>query len=160
MTPQTPDRRSVLVWLSTAGMLAALAAAYGTLAGFMGRFLYPTDRATKGWLFVTQIGRLGVGESIRYHSPVGATVNVTRRGEGGAEADFIALSSVCPHLGCQVHWEAQNNRFFCPCHNGVFDPGGVATSGPPAEAKQTLAQYPLMVDKGLLFIQVPLSRAV
>jgi len=64
---------------------------------------------------------------------------------------------VCPHLGCQVHWEPQNDRFFCPCHNGVFSPDGVATAGPPAEAGQSLLEYPLKVEGNLLFIEVAQS---
>ena len=77
--------------------------------------------------------------------------------DGGAE-DFVALSSTCPHLGCQVRWESQNNRFFCPCHNGVFDPTGKGIGGPPGEAGQSLAQYPLKVEGGLLHIAVPTTR--
>ena len=72
--------------------------------------------------------------------------------------DFIALSSTCPHLGCQVHWEAAHDRFFCPCHNGVFDPSGRGLSGPPGEAGLSLPSYNLRVDNGLLFIEVPVTR--
>jgi hypothetical protein len=57
-----------------------------------------------------------------------------------------------------VHWEGHKNRFFCPCHNGVFSPEGVATEGPPAEAGQRLPSYPLRVDGGLLYIEVPTQR--
>jgi len=69
--------------------------------------------------------------------------------------DFLALSSTCPHLGCQVYWESNKSRFFCPCHNGAFDSQGNATEGPPAKAKQQLLRFSLMVENGLLFIQVP-----
>jgi hypothetical protein len=55
-----------------------------------------------------------------------------------------------------VHREPANNRYFCPCHNGVFDPAGVATSGPPADAGQSLVEYPLKVERALLFIEVSL----
>ncbi len=70
---------------------------------------------------------------------------------------YQLLSNVCPHLGCRVHWEAQKNHFMCPCHNGVFDAVGIATAGPPAEAGQRLARYPLKVESGMLFIEVPLA---
>ena len=90
-----------------------------------------------------------------YRSPAGESVTIARRGTGGTAEDFVALSSTCPHLGCQVHWEPQNTRFFCPCHNGVFDPTGRAVSGPPAEAGHSLPRYALEVRDGLIYIPVP-----
>jgi Rieske Fe-S protein len=32
-----------------------------------------------------------------------------------------AFTTVCPHLGCSVNFEASVGRFICPCHNGTFD---------------------------------------
>jgi hypothetical protein len=40
----------------------------------------------------------------------------------------------------------------------VFDPSGVATAGPPAEARQRLPTYPLKVEQDLLYIEVPLEE--
>ena len=77
--------------------------------------------------------------------------------DGDTADAFVALSSICPHLGCQVHWEPQNDRFFCPCHNGAFDASGKPTEGPPATAGQELTRFPLQVMNGLLFIQVPMQ---
>ena len=56
-----------------------------------------------------------------------------------------------------MKWEEHNQRFFCPCHNGVFTPEGIAIAGPPGEAGQRLAQYPLKVERGMLFVQVPVE---
>ena len=89
-----------------------------------------------------------------WRSPAGETVTIAHQGEGSAAEDFVALSSVCPHLGCQVHWEAHNERFFCPCHNGVFDPEGNGTAGPPGDSGQSLPRYPLKVEGELLYIEV------
>lgn len=155
---QAAQRRGFLVWLSTFGVGAALLASYGTLAAFIGRFLFPARPTERGWMFVTELAGLEAGKSLVYKTPGGAPVNITRKGEGGGVADFVALSSTCPHLGCQVHWESQNDRFFCPCHNGVFDSSGKATEGPPAEAGQSLSEYPLRVSDNMLFIQVPLEQ--
>jgi Rieske Fe-S protein len=152
------DRRSVLAWASRLLMAGGLIGAYGTLAAFMGRFLYPARPPTRGWMFVIETARLPAGESIVYETPGRATVNIAHKGKADGTEDFIALSSVCPHLGCQVHWETHNSRFFCPCHNGVFDPSGKATAGPPAEAGQSLPRYPLKVEAGLLYIEVPLEQ--
>ena len=136
-------------------MVAGLAGGYGAFGAVSLRFLYPTNTDNRMWQFVIETDRIRVGESIRYRGPSGEIVNVARQNRNGDADDFIALSSICPHLGCQVRWEAQNNRFYCPCHNGVFDPSGVATSGPPAEAGQSLSRYPLKIESGLLHISVP-----
>ncbi len=151
-----PRRREFLSRASSLAMTAGLLGGYGTLAAIAARFLYPARPAEKQWLFVAEAERLATGDSLLYRGPAGETINIARQGRGRGAADFVALSSTCPHLGCQVHWEPQNNRFFCPCHNGVFDPSGVATSGPPAEAGQSLARYPLKIEGGLLYIEVPL----
>jgi Rieske Fe-S protein len=63
---------------------------------------------------------------------------------------YIALSNVCTHLGCRVRWVEGEQRFFCPCHNGVFDKQGRVVSGPPPRA---LDPYPVKVEAGQLYIQ-------
>lgn len=155
------ERRGFLARTAALSMGTGIVAAYGTLAAYAGRFLF-TVQEDRVWLFVTDVASLPPGGSLPFESPTGVRVTVTRRAasEGSGEAtasDFIALSSVCPHLGCRVHWEAQNNRFFCPCHNGEFDPEGRATGGPPKAANQELPRYPLMVENGLVFLEMPLN---
>lgn len=152
-----PQRRGFLKKLSSIAMLLGLGGGYGAFAFIAGRFLFPAD-ARRGWLFVRPLAEVGAGDSFTFLMPSGATVVVARQGAAGNASDFIALSSVCPHLGCQVHWEEQNKRFFCPCHNGVFDPTGKAVSGPPAQAGQSLLRYPLKVEKGLLYIEASLDE--
>ncbi len=155
-TPQ-PDRRKFLGNASRVAMAGGLVAGYGTFFGFAGRYLYPAHPADKAWMFVSEIAGKAEGWSKNFRLPSGASVVITRQAvseSGGTEKDFLALSSVCPHLGCQVHWEQVNNRFFCPCHNGVFDPSGKGIGGPPGEAGQSLPNYPLKVEHGLLYIEV------
>jgi Rieske Fe-S protein len=132
-----------------------LVGGYGMFAAIAARFLFPSRPDPRAWLFATEVDRLRPGDSQLYTTPSGESVIITRQGEGGAVSDFIALSSTCPHLGCRVHWESPNQRFFCPCHNGTFDPQGRATGGPPKAAGQDLPRYPLRIERGLLFIEVP-----
>ncbi len=153
--PQSTERRSFLGRASSAAMIAGLAAGYGTLGAMAARFVYPAHPRETGWMFVTEVDRMRPGDSLLYRAPTGEPVAVTRQGDSGRVEDFIALSSTCPHLGCQVHWEAQNDRFFCPCHNGIFDRTGKGTGGPPGEAGQSLPRYPLIIADGMLFIDVP-----
>jgi cytochrome b6-f complex iron-sulfur subunit len=149
-----PRRRTFLAAGSSLAMIASLLASYGTVGLIAARYLFPARGRKLEWFFVAGVDRLAPGESLLYRSPAGERVTIARRGPGNGAEDFLALSSVCPHLGCQVHWEPQNSRFFCPCHNGVFDPSGRATSGPPADAGQALPRYALEVRDGSLFIQV------
>jgi nitrite reductase/ring-hydroxylating ferredoxin subunit len=138
-------------------MLGGLATSYGACGAMGGRYLFPARSRALRWLYVARVDDLPVGGSTSWRSPTGERIAVARRTEAVTADAFIALSSTCPHLGCQVHWEHQNTRFFCPCHNGVFAPDGEATSGPPAEAGQSLPRYPLKVENGLLFIEAPIE---
>ena len=135
-------------------MGAGLVGGYGTIA-YMGlRFLMPVDEDETAWMLVGRTDLLGEGGTLSFTSPAGERIVIARRQPGDAAEAFIALSSVCPHLGCRVFWEPQNDRFFCPCHNGAFDAEGQATEGPPAKEGQRLSRFPLKVEDGLLFIRV------
>ena len=135
-------------------MAIGLAAGYGMFGYIIGRFLLPNGSSLKQLQFLGTLEEVRIGQSMTYLSPAGERVVVTRISDGGEAGDFIALSSVCPHLGCQVHWETQRDRFFCPCHNGAFDSQGNPLSGPPKDARQTLPRYELVVEDGLLFIDI------
>jgi nitrite reductase/ring-hydroxylating ferredoxin subunit len=149
------NRRTFTGRMAFWAMAGGLAASYGTFALFAGRYLFPAGAAPRRWMFVADLKGLGPTASLAYTAPDGARINIARLAQTGAVDDFIALSSTCPHLGCQVHWEPQNNRFFCPCHNGIFDPLGKGTGGPPGDAKQSLPRYRLKIENGLLYIKVP-----
>jgi cytochrome b6-f complex iron-sulfur subunit len=53
-----------------------------------------------------------------------------------SETGFIALSLVCPHLGCTV--EPQPDGFACPCHGSRFDLSGKVMRGPAGKALSVL----------------------
>lgn len=154
------ERRRFLGSVSRVAMAAGLVGGYGGLGLIAGRYLYPARRSDRIWQYVVELARMEVGASRLFRAPSGESITIVRQGNTGNETDFIALSSTCPHLGCQVHWELQNNRYFCPCHNGIFDSSGKATGGPPADAGQSLGRYPLRVEGGLLFIEVPAQRLI
>jgi Rieske Fe-S protein len=48
------------------------------------------------------------------------------------DRDVVAFSQKCTHLGCVVFYEAEEDRWHCPCHEGNFDArSGEVISGPP-----------------------------
>lgn len=63
--------------------------------------------------------------------------------------DFIAMSNVCTHLGCRVRWIAEQEQFFCPCHNAAFDKNGDVANGPPP---RPLDRYEVKVENDQLYI--------
>lgn len=148
-------RRTLLSRFSSAVMACGLTLGYGMFGTVIGFFLYPAKGSSRTWQFLTDLAGFAIGESVTYEAPAGQKIVVTRLSGKGVPEDFIALSSICPHLGCQVHWESNNDRFFCPCHNGAFDKSGQPTSGPPKDSNKALPRYPLKVDRGMLFIEVP-----
>lgn len=74
------------------------------------------------------------------------------------ESGFLALYRRCTHLGCVLPWRAddpsedalaQNGRFNCPCHGGIFDRYGVVHSGPPP---RPLDIFPIAIEKGEVIV--------
>jgi Rieske Fe-S protein len=49
-----------------------------------------------------------------------------------ADREVVAFSQKCTHLGCVVYYEADHDRWHCPCHEGNFATRtGEVISGPP-----------------------------
>ena len=147
-------RRDFLSQSASWAMAGGLVASYGTFAAYAVRYLLPANPESDfAWQYVARVPDLEEGHAVEFTSAAGEKIVVARQKAGETADAFQALSSVCPHLGCRVHWEPANRRFFCPCHNGVFDPQGMATAGPPAKARQRLTSYPIQVVDGLLFVK-------
>ncbi len=147
-----PERRRFLAQTAMAG---GLVAGYGLFAAHAARYLYGPTSHPRHWQYAARVEDLKPGESREFEAADGSTVALTRMGEGETEEDFVALSNVCPHLGCIVHWEAQNDRYFCPCHNGTFDRFGRPTGGPPKADDTPLTRFDLKIEGGLVYIDVP-----
>lgn len=159
LDPAQPAEKTRRSWVSSIVMGSGIVAGYGYFAGIAARFLYPAAPEARAWQFVAVADRIPTGSSLNLKTPEGQPLVIMRQGEAGTDEDFIALSGVCPHLGCMVNWEPQNNRFFCPCHNGAFDPSGNPTQGPPHASHQTLSRFPLKVENGLLLVQVSMPAS-
>lgn len=64
-----------------------------------------------------------------------------------APDQLLALSAVCPHLGCGIGWEPIAGNFLCPCHDSRFSLDGAKLTGPSERGMDTL---PLEVKDGRL----------
>jgi Rieske Fe-S protein len=63
--------------------------------------------------------------------------------------DFVAMSNICTHLGCRVRWIANQEQFFCPCHNASFDKSGEVFDGPPPKP---LDKFDVKLEEDQLFV--------
>jgi menaquinol-cytochrome c reductase iron-sulfur subunit len=66
---------------------------------------------------------------------------------------IVALSPVCKHLGCTVNWNSDPknpNKYFCPCHYGLYDKDGKNVPGTPPLAP--LDVYVSEVKDGKLYL--------
>lgn len=50
--------------------------------------------------------------------------------EEGPRIASYGIGSVCTHLGCTVEWNANSDRFECPCHGSRYDNQGRVIEGP------------------------------
>lgn len=77
-------------------------------------------------------------------SPRDVAVYVINHGDD----EFTIYDDRCTHLGCPFDWQEKTGEFICPCHNGLFDPEGRVTGGPPP---RPLDRYEYRVDHGVLY---------
>lgn len=75
--------------------------------------------------------------------PPGGRLRVVYRGDpvelSRTEAGVIARSLLCTHQGCEVKWQASDQRYHCPCHNSVYDQNGVPIIGAPTRPLAAVA---------------------
>jgi glycine/D-amino acid oxidase-like deaminating enzyme/nitrite reductase/ring-hydroxylating ferredoxin subunit len=91
-----------------------------TAAAFVGdRFEVPSVEA---------LSEVPVGEG-RVVQMGGKKVAVYREESGAVHA----VSPVCTHAGCIVHWNAAEKSWDCPCHGGRYQPDGKVLEGPPVK---------------------------
>lgn len=78
---------------------------------------------------IVTLDQVGVGETYLFRYPSADDPAVLLR---VGERDVVAFSQKCTHLGCVVYYQADENRWHCPCHEGNFEArSGAVISGPP-----------------------------
>jgi glycine/D-amino acid oxidase-like deaminating enzyme/nitrite reductase/ring-hydroxylating ferredoxin subunit len=70
---------------------------------------------------------VGEGQVVHLH---GEKVAVYREESGKVHA----VSPVCTHAFCIVHWNTAEKTWDCPCHGGRYAPDGQVLEGPPVKS--------------------------
>lgn len=55
------------------------------------------------------------------------------------DGELFAVSPVCTHMGCKVHWNSVETSWDCPCHGSRFRPDGTVIEGPALSPLQRKA---------------------
>jgi cytochrome b6-f complex iron-sulfur subunit len=114
-----------------------IGAAAGLAAGLIGVSISrdrPGEGATLGgdadlvsgegfWAEVARLEDVPVGSAVRFSTAAfdGFVVN--------DEGEVRALSSVCTHMGCTLHFRPEWRDLRCPCHGASFDLSGRLANG-------------------------------
>ena len=146
-------RRRFLTWMSGIGAaLTGLIVGVPSAAAFLSPALKKS--AKKNWITVADdVSTLDIGTPIKVDFIEAtndawvesrALRSVWLYTEDGEK--FTAYSGVCTHLGCGFAFDADNKRYHCPCHHGLFDmKTGAVVGGPPPRPLDTL---PVRVENG------------
>jgi nitrite reductase/ring-hydroxylating ferredoxin subunit len=116
---------------------AGIGAAAGLAAGLIGVSVSATrrdDRATLGgdddlviadgfWVEAAQLSEVPDGSAVRFSTAAFDGFVVNDAGE------VRALSSVCTHMGCTLHYRPEWQDLRCPCHGASFDMAGRLANG-------------------------------
>ena len=141
-------------FLSKIVIIFGLVIDYGLLALEGLFFIIPRKRKTdKIKIYGGRLSQYKLGTVRAFYDLEGREILIRR-----SESGLSAFSSVCPHLGCRVHWEGDKNEFFCPCHKGIFNSNGAAISGPPAEAHQSLQKVSVEVDEKSQIVYIEVNK--
>jgi arsenite oxidase small subunit len=121
--------------------------------------------ASNGALLDYPSNRLGNLKDLKPNEPMdvaypdadapGVLIKLGKSVEGGVgpDGDIVGFSTVCPHKGFPLSYNADRRTLNCPGHYSVFDceAGGQQTWG---QATQNLPQYMLRVDdKGDIYAE-------
>jgi menaquinol-cytochrome c reductase iron-sulfur subunit len=109
------------------------------------------------WIRLGSISKVEIGTPTLFKAKVerqtGWILNVTELSIYVLTDDgrtYVAMSNTCTHLGCRVRWIADQDQFFCPCHNAAFDKEGLVLTGPPP---RPLDRYEVKVEEDQIFVR-------
>lgn len=95
---------------------------------------------------IARVGDIAEGQPVYFRYPASDDEAVLLRLPG---EQFVAYSQKCTHLSCAVYYQADHQRLFCPCHDGVFNVlTGDPEAGPP---QRRLPRIALRRDGDMLY---------
>ncbi len=130
--------------LAVGGVAAAAALPEQANAQATARVNYPSNR-------LANVADLAVNEPLDVAYPdenaPGVLLKLGTRAPGGVgpDEDIVGFTTICPHKGYPLLYNAADRSLGCPGHYSKFDPekGGLQVWG---HATQNLPQYTLRVD--------------
>ncbi|MFN2221336.1 MAG: ubiquinol-cytochrome c reductase iron-sulfur subunit [Chloroflexota bacterium] len=156
LTGRRLDRRDFMKAVTGAiGGLIAATIAIPAVAYIIGPALKRNE--AEEWIALGSASKVEIGTPTLFKASVerqtGWILNVSELTvyvltEDGRE--YVAMSNTCTHLGCRVRWIADEDRFFCPCHNATFNKSGEVLSGPPP---RPLDRYEVKLEDEQLFVK-------
>ncbi len=143
---ENPKNKSRRNFISKLLMGGGLIASFALLIRHGIDFIFPLVEAPPlRKLLIGRVNDIKIGEAKEVQ--VGESSLYLIRNEDG----YKVFSSVCTHLGCKVKWEGYRNRFYCPCHKGVYDSHGNVLEGPPP---RPLDEFKVEIDKNLVYMWI------
>ena len=152
---KSPGRRKFLeVIIGAIGGLMGAAVGVPAIAYIVGPAL---KKNTATWLRLGAVSKVQIGVPTLFKVTVESQAGWTKSQDELAAyvltddgQTYIAMSNICTHLGCRSRWIPEEERFFCPCHNGIFDKHGNVVSGPPP---RPLDRFETKLEGDILYIQ-------
>lgn len=78
---------------------------------------------------IARVAEIPVGSAKEFRYPRAEDLCLLLQPEPGV---FKAYSRRCTHLSCPVEYQPEQERLYCPCHNGAFSTkDGKVLQGPP-----------------------------
>ena len=128
------------------------------MVGFMGKDAEAAKATSNGALIDYPSAKLANVKDLKVNTPMeiaypdadapGVLLKLGKAVEGGAgpDSDIVGFTTVCPHKGFPLSYNAESRTMNCPGHYSIFDceAGGQQTWG---HATQNLPQYMLRIDE-------------
>ena len=74
------------------------------------------------------------------------------------QANIIALSAACTHMGCIVQWHISDRKFHCPCHGALFTAdGAVDKHSALLRSLSPLPRLETRLEQGSIYVKVPVG---
>lgn len=140
------DNVSRRKFLSSAFMTLGVGLGAGTALVRAGQFLIPEEKEkTLNEVLIAKVSDITEKEPLPIE--IGGSKALLMKTEEG----FVAFSRKCTDLGCLVSWDKANEKFVCPCHQGVYDKNGKNISGPPP---RPLDRFEVVQKGDMLYMKV------